>query len=354
MSDIPATGAASAAQTAHSTHSSSTVDDGQVSRQAPKVEKPVDATQVFMTDADELQADGITVGHHLLHHEAQNNDGGADPEQATHVAGSSSHDGATPTDVPNSIAFRLYTSHFLSTWNSRLFEFGAALFLTSIFPGTLLPVSVYSLVRNAGYIIFSQPLGAWINKGNRLNIIRTSIVAQRLPVAASCALLLVLELKGGTLGYRKDDGIFAVIVVLAVVEKLASTMNTISVERDWVSSNEMTSYPSIRANVVHRLSLSLREMKSPGEVSDLAPLCQLSHSCKTGLQFDDLLTWPLEMNARMRRIDLFCKLMGPLTISLVAIASTEIAIYTTLGMNVASVIIEYVFIEQVDTDCAKV
>lgn len=53
------------------------------------------------------------------------------------------------------------------------------------------------------------------------------------------------------------------------------------------------------------------------------------------------------MNARMRRIDLFCKLMGPLAISLVAIASTEIAIYTTLGMNVASVIIEYVFIEQV-------
>lgn len=53
------------------------------------------------------------------------------------------------------------------------------------------------------------------------------------------------------------------------------------------------------------------------------------------------------MNARMRRIDLFCKLMGPLTISLVAIASTEIAIYTTLGMNVASVVTEYVFIEQV-------
>lgn len=54
-----------------------------------------------------------------------------------------------------------------------------------------------------------------------------------------------------------------------------------------------------------------------------------------------------EMNARMRRIDLFCKLMGPLTVSLVAIASTEIAIWTTLGMNLASVIVEYVAIEQV-------
>lgn len=49
----------------------------------------------------------------------------------------------------------------------------------------------------------------------------------------------------------------------------------------------------------------------------------------------------------MRRIDLFCKLMGPLTISLVAIASIEIAIYTTIAMNAASVFVEYVFIEQV-------
>lgn len=53
------------------------------------------------------------------------------------------------------------------------------------------------------------------------------------------------------------------------------------------------------------------------------------------------------MNARMRRIDLFCKLMGPLAISLVSTASTEIAIYFTLGMNVASVVTEYCFIEQV-------
>lgn len=53
------------------------------------------------------------------------------------------------------------------------------------------------------------------------------------------------------------------------------------------------------------------------------------------------------MNARMRRIDLFCKLMGPLTISLVALASTLIAIRVTLAMNVASVLVEYICIAQV-------
>lgn len=163
-----------------------------------------------------IAAVNATPGHHLLN-EGDDND-----------------PAVIPNSVPRSLGLRLYVSHFLSTWNSRVFEFGAALFLTSIFPGTLLPVSIYSLVRNAGYIIFAQPVGNWINKGNRLNLIRASIVGQRVPVAASCALLLVLLLKKDELGSRKNSGVFAVIVLLAVMEKLSATMNLISVERDWV------------------------------------------------------------------------------------------------------------------------
>lgn len=179
-----------------------------------------------MTDVD--AAAGAAPCHHLLHQADEH--GGGEPN-VTGIGGG----------VPRAIAFRLYTSHFLSTWNSRVFEFGAALFLTSVFPGTLLPVSIYSLVRNAGYILLAHPLGRWISRGNRLSIIRTSIVGQRVPVAASCALLLVLERKRGDLGHREDNAIFAVVVFLAVVEKLCSTMNTISVERDWVSRKHVHS-----------------------------------------------------------------------------------------------------------------
>lgn len=185
------------------------------------------ATTTAMADADASVA--ATPGHALLNRPSQDGHGAADEEPNLTGIG---------TGVPRAVAFRLYTSHFLSTWNSRLFEFGAALFLTSVFPGTLLPVSVYSLVRNAGYIVVSQPLGRWMNKGNRLDIIRASIVGQRVPVAASCALLLVLEMGGGEQGHRRENGIFAVIVLLAVVEKLCSTMNTISVERDWVRASQ--------------------------------------------------------------------------------------------------------------------
>lgn len=161
--------------------------------------------------------DAATAEHGLLRHQS----GQGEAEPPVNAAG-----------VPTSLALRLYVSHFLSTWNSRVFEFGAALFLASIFPENLLPVSIYSLVRNIGYIIFAQPVGNWINTGNRLTVVRASIVGQRVPVAASCALFLVLlwRAEAGAAG----NGIFAVIVMLAVVEKLCSTMNLISVERDWV------------------------------------------------------------------------------------------------------------------------
>lgn len=55
----------------------------------------------------------------------------------------------------------------------------------------------------------------------------------------------------------------------------------------------------------------------------------------------------LALNARMRRIDLLCKLLGPLAVSSIAISSIMVAIWATLGMNIASVIVEYVCIAQV-------
>lgn len=49
----------------------------------------------------------------------------------------------------------------------------------------------------------------------------------------------------------------------------------------------------------------------------------------------------------MRRIDLTCKLIGPLFIALIDGMSTEAAILVNLGMNVASVAVEYFAIAQV-------
>ncbi|OBT72440.1 hypothetical protein VF21_08246 [Pseudogymnoascus sp. 05NY08] len=203
------------------------------------------------------------------------------------------------SQVPARVTSRLYISHFLSTWNSRVFEFGAALYLASIFPGTLLPMSVYALARGAAAILFSPAIGQYIDTGNRLQVVRLSIVLQRLSVAGSCVAFYILAI-GSPRAHGAETGLLVLLAVLACVEKLCAIMNMVSVERDWVVVVAGDDQAALRV-----------------------------------------------INAQMRRIDLTCKLMGPLFIALIHGMSTEAAILVNLGMNVASVAIEYFAIAQV-------
>jgi len=195
--------------------------------------------------------------------------------------------------ISRQIISRLFISHFLSTWNSRLFEMGAVLFIAAIFPGTLLPMSTYALVRTAAAVMLSPALGSWIDKGDRLKVVRVSIVGQRLAVGASCGIFWILY-ERKELGTKLRVGLFVVNILLACIEKLCSVLNLVSIERDWVV-------------VISRDDDTARRI----------------------------------LNARMRRIDLFCKLFGPLAISLIDGASTMVAIFVTLAMTCTSVLIEY-------------
>lgn len=56
------------------------------------------------------------------------------------------------------------------------------------------------------------------------------------------------------------------------------------------------------------------------------------------------------MNAQMRRIDLLCKLFGPLVIALLDAYSTEVAIIVNFAMNVLSIMLEYIAIARVYYD----
>ncbi|ODO01698.1 hypothetical protein I350_06524 [Cryptococcus amylolentus CBS 6273] len=136
-------------------------------------------------------------------------------------------------DPSTSTARRLYLSHFLSTWNSRVFEFGAVIYLTSIFPGTLLPMSIYAFVRGLWAIAFASAIGAFIDRENRLKVVRISIISQRLSVAMSCAIFYWLAKSPST---DRTVLVLAMVVLalLACIEKVGSIANTVSVEKDWV------------------------------------------------------------------------------------------------------------------------
>ncbi|KAH6689828.1 Ferroporti-1 [Plectosphaerella plurivora] len=201
--------------------------------------------------------------------------------------------------IPSRIARRLYLSHFLSTWNSRVFEFGAVLYLAAIFPGTLLPMSVYALARGLSAILFAPAVGRFIDTVDRLHVVRVSIVLQRLVVAASCVVFYLLAAHVPLQRFVRA-ALLALLVVFACVEKICSVMNTVSVEKDWV------------VVVAHN------------DMSSLAAL-----------------------NSQMRRIDLLCKLFGPLFIALIDGFSTKAAIIVNFSMNLASVTFEYFAIARV-------
>ncbi|CRG84408.1 Solute carrier family 40 member 1 [Talaromyces islandicus] len=214
----------------------------------------------------------------------------------SHTSQSSTQTHATARST--SIKRKLYISHFLSTWNSRMFEFGAVLFLVAAFPGTLLYTSAYALVRSLAVALLSSALGRRIDRFDRLKVLRSSIVWQRIPVAASCLIILLLLSQEGV--SLSSNALFACASLLACVEKLASVANTVAVERDWV--------------VIISDSLEIPRQ---------------------------------DLNASMRRIDLFCKLIAPLFISFIDSYSTKVAVCTVFGLSTVWVVVEYLAIAQV-------
>jgi len=138
--------------------------------------------------------------------------------------------------LPQNIALRLYLSHFLSTWNSRVFEFGALLIIANLYPNTLLPGSLYALVRGFSAVLCSPRVGRYVDSGDRLRVVRVSILAQRVAVVLSCGGLLAVKDGVGGVDKGRIGGVMVmgVLAVLACCEKLASVGNSIAIERDWV------------------------------------------------------------------------------------------------------------------------
>ena len=196
------------------------------------------------------------------------------------------------------ISRRLYISHFLSAWNSRMFEFGAVLFLASIYPGTLLYTSIYALIRSASSVLFSARVGACIDEMNRLHSMRHSIILQRAAVIISCALFLLIRMNDWHSSVTLT--LFGIMTLLACVEKLASLGSTIALEKDWV-----------------------------------IVVCDASNLERSSL------------NAILRRIDLFCKLVAPVVVSLIDATGKLSGILTVLLMSSLSIVIEYMAIAQV-------
>ncbi|KAK8049510.1 hypothetical protein PG994_011240 [Apiospora phragmitis] len=189
-------------------------------------------------------------------------------------------------------AVRLYVSHAFSTWNARGYEFVAILFTAAAYPDTLVAAALRMIIIYLAMIILSSSIGSWVqNAPDRLRTLLTTIIVNRTSVLiGSFFWLLILSQedlvkKEMVFVLPKNDVlkhvIFVVAVTFGIIERLSSSGNLISMERDWV----------------------VTVAAPPGQPYDLTHL-----------------------NAVMRRIDLVCKLISPILISVVISATDSVRI----------------------------
>ncbi|KAL0929965.1 Solute carrier family 40 member 1 [Colletotrichum truncatum] len=181
----------------------------------------------------------------------------------------------------------------LSTWCIRISDFSLVLFLAEAIPGTLLYISFYGLARSLAALLLSSEVARTTRNLSRLRALQLAIACQRISVATSCLLFILLPAFSAK-ALLVRNMIFGVLVFLSCAEKLGSISTTVTIERDWVI-------------VVARI---------------------------TGLSRHSL-------NASLRRIELFSKLASPLVISFLSLRSMQAAIWVVLVSNLGSMLLEF-------------
>ncbi|ORX92577.1 hypothetical protein K493DRAFT_225311, partial [Basidiobolus meristosporus CBS 931.73] len=193
-----------------------------------------------------------------------------------------------------------------SVWGDRLYEFASFLFIMEVFQDTLLPSSLFGFLMTFSAIVAGGAIGNWVDRSDRLKVVRTSIILQKFSIALSSICFYLLFT---TFGPRSSDNhtiyfayaLFGVILVLGMVLKVMLMATNIAVEKDWVV---------IIAN-----------------------------------KDEELLT---QLNTSMRRIDLICKLVAPLLVACLTAVGTTIFAVIFIGVwNVISMVLEYVLIYKV-------
>lgn len=166
----------------------------------------------------------------------------------------------------------LAVQHISASWNHRSAEFAIPLFFAALFPGTLLPASIYGVCLLLASLFLSPYLGKLVDqfKTKRLNTVRGFILSQKTATSIAYAVFLVLHSLGWSdLQEKKRWAAFPGLILIGIVISLSGTGMTISVERDWVTTI------------------------AKGQQDDLTTL-----------------------NTIIRRIDLLSKLLAPLFVSL--------------------------------------
>ncbi|KAJ3402732.1 hypothetical protein HDV05_008270, partial [Chytridiales sp. JEL 0842] len=130
-------------------------------------------------------------------------------------------------------ALQLITSYFFTTWSTRMDEWAVPLMLYSLFPSSLLYVSLYSFLITGLAVIGGPAVGFLVDQMPRITSVTALIAAQKVVIGASALLLFAMDRwvpTATTWGYV----LFALVIVCGTVMKLANMGSVIAIEKDWI------------------------------------------------------------------------------------------------------------------------
>jgi iron-regulated transporter 1 len=136
----------------------------------------------------------------------------------------------TPTQKRRTRFFaELVLQHASSSWGVRTVDFAIFLGLIDVFPDTLLPASIYGFAIAATGAILSSWMGSLVDHTHQLSIVRWSVFGQKLSAIALCG--FVIGMLGSPANIQK--GLLGLTVAMGCLNKLATILNQVSVEREW-------------------------------------------------------------------------------------------------------------------------
>lgn len=159
---------------------------------------------------------------------------------------------------------KLYGSYFFAAWGDRMWEFAAIIFLINIFPTSLFPSSLFGFAETIAGIVFGTTIGNYVDSTDRLTVIRVSIITQNVVILfASLVFVFALQTAEEERAVRNNTSdtnaagsaaprvvvvfynsflvdasttdlvTLALIVISGMVAKVSSSLNKISIHKDW-------------------------------------------------------------------------------------------------------------------------
>lgn len=155
----------------------------------------------------------------------------------------------------------VYISHFLSSWGDRMWQFAIPVILMIIFKNTFIPTAIYSIIIYLGNILAMPLIGKWIDKINRFQVQKKSIVIENLMIILSSLIISIFPffVNIDEIDLQNKYVISGAVatIIFGIIGEIMNNAQNISTEKDWIIIiSKSTDYPINNINkIMKRIDL---------------------------------------------------------------------------------------------------